>query len=501
MLWGGAFLLFFLDFAGFTPDFFGLLPKLQLIPALLRLWIPGLVFLCVLTLVLGRIYCSVMCPLGILQDAIGHIKKLFYRIRKQKNRLFTRYEPARNITRYTILAACIVLFAAGVSTPLIWLDPYGHFGRIAVGLVSPVYTTTNNLLAQAHVGALYATRIAPSHPIVLLTSIGTLMLLGAMVWKKERLFCNLLCPAGHLLSLFSRFSLFRIQISTPQCNHCGMCAKNCKSACIESQAQTIDHSRCVTCFNCLPQCHRGALKFKPVNPFKTAKMTPGVKEPHPHSITRRSFLQGAAATSMAGPLVFASPFENKKVTPLNRKFPMPPGAKSLVHFQSRCTACQLCVSKCPTHVLQPNGMEYGFVGMMQPAMFFEPHRYCSFECTKCIEVCPNGALQPLSTEEKKRLQIGIVHFILQECIVETNQKDCGACAEHCPTQAVTMVAYKNGLTIPQIDTTLCIGCGGCESICPVRPKAIFIEGLMTHAQAREPESRKPDEIQVDDFGF
>lgn len=111
-------------------------------------------------------------------------------------------------------------------------------------------------------------------------------------------------------------------------------------------------------------------------------------------------------------------------------FPAPPGAGSIARFNQICTACSLCVSACPTQVLQPF-MDY-------------ETRYCNFDCHKCAEACPTGAILPLPMEEKQRTQLGVAIFVKHNCIVHTDGTDCGACSEHYPTKAVKMVPYKNG---------------------------------------------------------
>jgi len=179
----------------------------------------------------------------------------------------------------------------------------------------------------------------------------------------------------------------------------------------------------------------------------------------------------------------------------------PPGAVDARRLLRHCTACQLCVTVCPSKVLKPAFMEYGIGGMMIPTMSFE-RGFCNFDCKLCATVCPTGALRPITVEEKHRLQVGRVVFAPERCVVNTNGTSCGACSEHCPTQAVKMVAYKNGLTIPSIDAEICVGCGGCEYICPVRPhRAIYVEGNAVHRQARAFDVEKKVETEITDFGF
>ena len=146
-------------------------------------------------------------------------------------------------------------------------------------------------------------------------------------------------------------------------------------------------------------------------------------------------------------------------------------------------------------------MEYGAAGMMQPTVYFDKG-FCNFDCTVCGDVCPNGAIKPLTVEQKHLTQMGKVVFMKRYCIVHTDGTSCGACSEHCPTQALSMVPYRNGLTIPHVNTDICVGCGGCEYVCPARPfRAVYVEGNEVQQKARPFVEKKEEEVKVDDFGF
>lgn len=107
--------------------------------------------------------------------------------------------------------------------------------------------------------------------------------------------------------------------------------------------------------------------------------------------------------------------------------------------------------------------------------------YCNYDCKICGDVCPSAAIQPITTDEKRLVQIGKSIFVKENCIVETEKTACGACSEHCPTKAVLMVDYKNGLKIPEVTDKYCIGCGACEFACPTKPyKSIYIDGNFVH---------------------
>ena len=229
-------------------------------------------------------------------------------------------------------------------------------------------------------------------------------------------------------------------------------------------------------------------------------------EPLVEDASKRRFLIASLATTAAVGKMMAAPPQivsnNNSVKPYKRLHPItPPGSISLAHFQQDCTSCHLCVSKCPSHVLKPSLLEYGLGGIMQPTVYFEKG-FCNYDCTVCGDVCPNGAIKPLTVEEKHRTQMGKVVFIEENCIVHLDGTSCGACSEHCPTQALSMVPYKDGLTIPHVNQDICVGCGGCEYVCPARPfRAVYIEGNPVHQEAKAFVEEKKEEIKVDDFGF
>jgi len=170
-----------------------------------------------------------------------------------------------------------------------------------------------------------------------------------------------------------------------------------------------------------------------------------------------------------------------KVAP-ERKTPLtPPGSLSARHFQQHCTGCQLCVAQCPNQVLRPST---GLLTLMQPTMSYE-RGYCRPECHRCSEVCPTGAIRPISLEEKSSTQIGHAVWVKKNCVVITDEVECGHCARVCPTGAIQMVPLDAedewSPRVPAVNEAVCIGCGACENLCPARPfSAIYVEGHEAH---------------------
>ena len=332
-----------------------------------------------------------------------------------------------------------------------------------------------------------------------------LLVLVYLAGKYGRQYCNTICPVGTLLGWISKFSLFRIQINESNCIKCGKCAFACKAGCISIKELSVDHSRC---FNCLTECQDDAIDF-------TTQRKPNLKTaPLEVSKGRQNFilaligglgslagLRSLKATAM--PPGDQEPLNKKPTTvPVEKTSPVsPPGSLSVDHMNSVCTGCQLCVSQCPTGVLQPSSTEYGLAGYMQAFMDYNAN-YCNFECVRCTEICPTGALLSVTKEEKKTLQLGQVHFIKENCVVYTENTACGSCSEHCPTQAVRMVPYKGSLTIPETDNTICVGGGACEYACPVIPyKAIYVDGNPIHEKAQEPKQEKLEDTELEEFPF
>ncbi|CCY35564.1 putative uncharacterized protein [Tannerella sp. CAG:118] len=476
--------LLFLDFTGTLHTWFGWLAKIQFLPALLALNIGVLIFLILLTFLFGRIYCSIICPLGIFQDIISWIAG-----KKTKNRF--HYSPAIKWLRYGVLGIFIVSIIVGLHSVVVLLAPYSSYGRIASSLIAPFWQWGNNLLAyfaeRINSYTFYETDVwlkSISTFIIAIITLGTLIILA---WKNGRTYCNTICPVGTILGFISQYSMFKPVIDTSKCNSCGLCARNCKSSCIDSRNHTIDYSRCVTCMDCIGKCKQGAIKY--ARPIKKINFTENNQVTTEQiNDARRTFL--SISTMLAANTALRAQekkvdgglaiIEEKKI-PQRATSIIPPGAKNFRHFAQHCTACQLCVSVCPNQVLRPSSKLQNF---MQPEMSYE-RGYCRPECAKCAEVCPTDAIHLSGLAEKSAIQIGHAVWIRENCVVLTDKVSCGNCARHCPTGAIQMVPLEqnstDSLKIPIVNTERCIGCGACENLCPARPfSAIYVEGHQMH---------------------
>lgn len=495
VLLGAVITFYFLDFAGLFPGWVPNFARVQLVPALLAGSVGIVVALLLLTLLFGRIYCSVICPMGIFQDVVAWVSK------RSNRKKHYRFSKEQRVLRYTVLVVVVIAFLLGATVLLSLLEPYSAFGRMTVNVFRPVYMAGNNLLAWIFNSfgnyTFYHTDVYVLSGVALITGLLTFGVIGYLAWRYGRTWCNTMCPVGTVLGVVSRYSFWKVRMDEKACVSCGLCERKCKASCIDSKMKEIDHSRCVDCYDCLSVCHKGALKYSLAWKKKSDEVAAT-------DSSKRQFVATLAALSLAvsGRAVAQGVALTKSNVAWKRQHPLsPPGSQSAAHLLDHCTACHLCVAKCPSRVLKPAFMDYGVGGMMQPKMDFE-HGFCNFDCTVCADVCPNGALLPLTMEEKHRLQMGRVVFVKENCIVFTDETSCGACSEHCPTQAVSMVPYKNGLTIPSVNPDICVGCGGCEYVCPVRPfRAIYIDGNPVQQDAKPFKEAERVVDAPDDFGF
>lgn len=496
--------LLFLDISGVLHKYFAFLAEFQFVPALLALNGIVLIALVVLTLVFGRIYCSVICPTGIYQDIVAFFAK---RTKPKKKRRYT-FSRAKTVLRMVILVLFLIGVVAGIGIIPAILDPYGAYGRMVTELLGPVYAGLNNLLVKISGAQSYtfaAKEIWIKGAFSLALSVLTLLIIGYLSWRSGRTYCNTVCPVGTILGYLSKFSFLKLRIDETTCTKCGRCTRDCKASCIDFKNHAIDYTRCVACFNCIESCKDNSISYSlkragKKQPVKIVGVAPGEN-------SRRQFL----ATSL---LIAATAVESKaqekkrsmikfpavrkdkqkRITPVS-----PPGSVSHAHLNDKCTACLLCVNQCPDKIIRPSINEYGWTSVMQPTLSFE-HGYCRTDCTVCSDVCPTDAIKKFTKKEEKiKTSMGHAIYVRENCIVVKDDVNCDGCWRICPTDAITReyrdtgVAYMeptgtdadtntvNLRLVPSVNNDKCIGCGACEYICPARPlAAIYVEGYERH---------------------
>ena len=445
--------LLFLDVSGALHHYLGWTARIQFLPALLALNVVVIVALVLLTLIFGRIYCSVICPLGIFQDIVSWIHG-----KHRKNR-FTA-SPEKRWLRYGVLVVFIAAFIAGVHALVALLAPYSSYGRMVTNLLLPVYQWGNNLLAslaeRMDSYAFYSVDVWMKSLPTFLVALATFIIIVVLAWRGGRTYCNTICPVGTILAQLARFSWLKVYFDADKCKSCSLCTKNCKASCIDFKTHKVDYTRCVTCGNCIEKCNFGALHYGHPKAMQQQAVKPADGEQNAPDNTRRAFLLGTAIVGADIALAQAAKKVDGGLAIIEDKVPAkrtthitPPGSVSAKHFAQHCTACQLCVAKCPNGVLRPSN---------DPSRFMQPE--LSFERGASVWVKAN-------------------------CVVLNDGVNCGNCARHCPTGAIMMVPSNadddTSPMVPAVNSAMCIGCGTCEYVCPARPfSAIFVEGHETH---------------------
>ncbi len=441
----------------------------------------AVIVIAVVTLLFGRIYCSILCPLGILQDGVAFLTHWNWKKWKWSRYRFMDTRPVK----YGVFLCVLILGAAGVMLPLIALLPSSNFFTIVTNvflkLLGPADPETGAPSGQ----------FAVSPPTAaFFFSLGVFLIVAAMAAWRGRLYCNTLCPVGAVLSLLGRAPLYRISLSQEMCVSCGMCEAACKGGAINAKAKSVLAENCVMCFNCIGACKRGGVKLE-----KRPKMAA-------FSLSRRHFIGAAGGVvAGAGAYMVARKLENALPPPPERKPAMPPGAVTAGRFHRKCVGCGICIRQCTGHVLVPAVGQYGLAGFMQPVVDYS-RGSCVYDCNRCTCVCPTGALTPLSLVEKRLTRIGVA-FVSGSCI------GCGVCAEKCPANAI-FIESRTLMPLPpdapqpsaraprreaetqrkaKVHLDSCIGCGVCQNVCPLPSPAITVSGVTEQILVKPPEVR------------
>ena len=502
-----AVTLLFLDFTGTLHLWFGWLAKIQFLPAVLALNFVVIAILLVLTLLFGRIYCSVICPLGIFQDCVSNLSSR----RKGKKARFS-YSKEIKWLRYGVLVLFVIALVAGLNALVALLAPYSAYGRMVQSLLAPVWQWGNNLLAwiaERQDSYAFVTKDVwlKSLPTLIVAAV-TFVVVVALAWRNGRTYCNTICPVGTTLSFFSRFAMFRPVIDKSKCKSCHACERKCKAACIDVDNHKIDYSRCVDCFDCIDSCRLGALKYRfawgrGVGSGSTGAKTPQ-NAPVGSKMTSDESKNGqnrssAAPTPVAEPVVrqgspTAEVTDNGKgVSTIDATSPVAEpveatdkGRRAFLVGGAAVIGGSLLSSipmRAEEEEIKDKKRDGGFAEVLPkkasnrktPITPFGSesvekfYKHCT-ACQLCVTVCPNNVLRPSSRLE---------HLMQPEMSFEKGycRPECVKCSEVCPAGAILKITpeekteWKVGTA--GVDYDLCVvnrdgvSCGNCAHHCPV----------------------------------
>ena len=227
-----AITLLVLDFTGTLHSYLAWMAKMQLLPAILATNLIVVVALLAITLIMGRIYCSVICPLGIYQDVVAWLsRKLFSKGRRKYSHI--EKPVVHNTIRGSFLALFIILMVCGMLGVASLIAPYSSFVRMVQTLLQPLYIMANNVLAgiaeEADSYAFYEVDVWMRSGAVLGITLVTWLIISFMAARWGRLYCNSICPVGSVLGVLSRFSWLKPRVKDDKCIHCGLCERGCKA--------------------------------------------------------------------------------------------------------------------------------------------------------------------------------------------------------------------------------------------------------------------------------
>ncbi|HUV04386.1 MAG TPA: 4Fe-4S binding protein [Armatimonadota bacterium] len=443
--------------------------------ALIAVMWPALVVVGI-TILLGRVFCGWVCPLGTTLDASD---KLFFRGKR-------RGAVQLRGLKYYILAGLLV--SALFSTQAVYLlDPLSLLTRtIVLVFVAPIQMafrwlaemfygwSSGGLGPMASVAAWLSDRAGAwqfiSGPQLYfrqgLLVLAVFVAIIGLNSLSRRFWCRNLCPLGALLGLLSYVPILK-RVVSKECIDCAKCT-SCKMAAIHENPRLTRTAECIECFNCVPICPTDAVSFR-------FRPKPDLHPETRLSLPRRRILQGAAVGLGFAAMVRIDPGrkralgETSSVKLSSQELIRPPGSVEESEFVARCIRCGECMKVCPTNGLQPALHEAGIEGFWTPILV--PRiGCCTQECNACGEVCPTDAVRPFKIEEKKHIFIATAVIERDQCIAWNSNRTCLVCDEYCSYKAVEWKTVE-GTKRPFVNEKVCVGCGICESACPIQPVA------------------------------
>lgn len=442
-----------------------------------------------LTLIFGRFFCGWVCPLGTLFDFTSWL------LGKKRT---PRQLPAR-LKQLKYLLLFLLAASALFTLQLVYLfDPISLLIRAFAVAVFPAM----NYVANTFFAALYQTEsgvvTAVSEPAYTFLKahflafeqphfqsaivIGTLFFaILALEAIERRFWCRYLCPLGALFGLLAKLPLIRRQVSEPDCSGCSLCARSCRMAAISDDFVATERAECIGCFDCEALCPERAIHFG----------AGGGKAASTPDLSRRGLIVACGIGAVAVPL-FGVEAAEKQGNPARIR---PPGALAEKEFLVRCTRCGECMRVCIANGLQPAISEAGFAGLWSPVLVSRIG-YCEYNCTLCGQVCPTGAITRLELPKKQNIKIGLADIDRSRCLPWNGNSECIVCEEHCPTpekairlreEEVYSLNSGEKITVkrPYVDEKLCIGCGICETKCPLSDRSAIIVSCRGESRAAE----------------
>jgi MauM/NapG family ferredoxin protein len=442
------------------------------------------------TLILGRFFCGWVCPMGTLLDGCHTIVPNKGQGRERRYRSLKFY-----LLGFLLVGAWFGLPLAG------YVDPFSILVRglaLAVDPALNALTTTFFTITYQQAPAWVNSATEPLYTFLKVTilpfnqkyydlavlSLAILLLVFLLEMLERRFFCRNICPLGAMLAVTARFALLRGRAGST-CGTCRRCQDVCRMGAIDED-RNISPLDCILCLDCIHYCPGNKISFQFGLLYHDGPS---------FALSRRSFI-GSLALGAALPFVLKSRTLALQGDPLLIR---PPGALPEEEFLGRCVRCGECMKVCIGNGLQPAFLQGGFEGMFSPILKARTG-YCEYNCTLCGQVCPTGALRKLDLAEKKKVKIGNACFDHNRCLPYAKGIPCIVCEEHCPTpdKAIKFreVVVENNrgekVTVkqPYLVDELCVGCGICETRCPLPGASAVI--VTSGGESRNPAQALPE---------